>query len=668
MRQEQTAKQPNSYQIFLQKLEENLEREIESKIKSSQDLEQEQKDLRILEEKLAILDVSTDSIREIFIENGENKGVLLKEYQELCQKYSQESKQFITLEERKRWKYSPKEKEFVLNVILEIKSTLEKELLLKKASLINHRIKAITGTEEVIGIIDWFKSERSRCGLGEVMNKIANNEYYKKDTPVREMDELRQEFEDKYQKIIRKLKFDPDKKREFIKNCGIKIFYLGKVPEDEFLDEFNQLRFLSSNQGNALVKDLVERKIQELEREKKDLQWRQKQIIQDLKPFYSPYSYPIIWAIPGKRKLEDGQEIDDFKYGSKKRKKEVYKPYTEIHKALIDANWAIRDGEDLAPNYITAHILFIVSDRPHKPNHEESYDGSRTYIDFPINIEWRGDWSEDDILGSDKSLGRGESMKAPKRSHSEKALERFLKDQDKVRNIVAILKEKLLSKFGQNDEFKIYEVNLFLNSNKNICNSDADDCEGVLKRLQSSKSDSSFLALLKAELKIQGLKSLTSSNHQFPRMLISVSAYDHYTAYCSSRLCLDAEGPLQDQEYDQDLLGIAIDTKSLSGKVILSADEISINPDFEYRKKFRKEETYKSARKSRARDITLREEGIPFYSAFTSAGGDEDLLSEEQRKKYQLPKSFDDVDNIRPKTSIIDSTAQSLIGKRARYE
>jgi len=48
----------------------------------------------------------------------------------------------------------------------------------------------------------------------------------------------------------------------------------------------------------------------------------------------------------------------------------------------------MRGGQkDSTPNYLLAHIAFVVTDQKHCKNSENKYEGGRTYIDFPIGAK-----------------------------------------------------------------------------------------------------------------------------------------------------------------------------------------------------------------------------------------------------------------------------------------
>lgn len=198
-----------------------------------------------------------------------------------------------------------------------------------------------------------------------------------------------------------------------------------------------------------------------------------------------------VWGIP--RLIEkDSQQMNDFIYSGSTKAKTVYKPFREIHKALIDANWRLRTGksESDSPNYITAHLLFTVSDAPH----QRDYKGGRTYIDFPIFLpldllvtadpsSFTSDESFHDFLyGKLHKIGQNQEAKESGQ-HSETALAEMLLNPKNLKQIVLILKQKLLAKYGQNEDFKVYEINLFINSNKSICGALDGGCEKTLQSL-----------------------------------------------------------------------------------------------------------------------------------------------------------------------------------------
>lgn len=634
-----SLEEAGSHQVFLKRLQTNFESEISAKVPAEDNV----KKLKLLEKKLQLLDVPDSEIRNIFIKNGNTEKSLLEdEYKELSRVYK------IKIGEVKdsaKWKKTEEHNIFIIEEIKKIKFKLNKEFLFKQLSQVKFEQLQV---EKSLG---WLKDERDKRDFNGINAKIHNTEYLSRDHDApHEMAFLRGEFEEKYKKITKEAKDDEVKMKKLLKDLDL------ESPEGLSLS-----RYKSSERGQKFIKNFVAKRLYYLEQRKIEVTHNLSQIFSNLKQFHPSLSYPIVWATVGKEDVAGGKKVDSFKYGSKKLEKEVYKPYTEIHKALMDANWALRDGKGWQQNYITAHILFVVSDRPHNKTKDQAYEGGRTYLDFPINLEWAAGWDEKYLEDhGEDSLARGVSKMASMGKHSEEALESFLTNRSKVKAIVEILKNKLAEKFGENEGFKVYEVNLFLNSNKNICNMGGEGCEQILNQLQSSRTDSSFLSILKSELESHGLKALTKSNDQFPRMLISVSSYEYFSAYCTDRLKGDALNALNKQKYAEDLSDVAVDTKKLSGKVIISSDELSIDPDFEYKKKFGAEESYLDARSSRATGITLQEDGVPFYSGFASAKGSADLIG-DKRSKYQLPRSFDGVQNF--PSSAVKATGQEVVAK-----
>lgn len=367
----------------------------------------------------------------------------------------------------------------------------------------------------------------------------------------------------------------------------------------------------------------------------------------------------IVWGKPNKINDPKGSNtvIDDFKYSGKTLEKTVYIPFSDIHKAIIDANWTFRNGErNPEGNYLTGHLVFVVTNQPHRKQilkNEEGvnqknekgedlrrYIGGRTFVDFPIVmpiklIEQQRIFEDqkafEKFLDSKTTYGYGvgeNNRSNQSGAHSELALKEFLENKDNINGIVTTLKNKLIAKFGESRDFKVYELVLFLNSQRNICDMGNGGCEKILSDLQSSKEKDSFLELLKTELQKQDFKTL--AKEEFPRIFITDTSYMVYDSYCSNSLKKDAIEGMGSEDNEV----YSIDIKELARKVILSTKEAEIGEVG--RKNIEK---YKSPI------------SIPFYSGFTSAKGkiNNALLGKKRKDDnipIDLPKSFDDIDII----------------------
>lgn len=352
---------------------------------------------------------------------------------------------------------------------------------------------------------------------------------------------------------------------------------------------------------------------------------------------------PIIWGIPQKTGNKD-----HFIYSGKTKEKTVYKPFTAIHQALIKANWLFRKGNRPTGNYLTSHILFTVSDRPHtkakiNEKNEEHYQGGRTYIDFPIILEFKESGEGIFSLNSQNGVGRFLGSLKKDGSHSEDVLKKMLLEPSNMEAIISALKQKLKehyeSTFKQElkdaEMFKVYEMNLFINSNKNICSY----CEATLHSLTLPPSpaddNSNFLSLLKSELKKQGFKTLSRANETYPRMFVSVSSYESYSdrEFCSARADNNAKVAfgLERSLTTIETASYYIDTKLLAdNKVILSTPESWVNREpaqqpQEYNKYIvDQEKHYQQLIRS------LFKDDIPRYSGFVSGSESRQFLNLEQ--------------------------------------
>lgn len=353
-------------------------------------------------------------------------------------------------------------------------------------------------------------------------------------------------------------------------------------------------------------------------------------------------SYPLIWGKP-KHILSQGQQKDAFIYSGKTAQKTVYKPFTAIHQSLVDANWRMRLGRILdKSNYLTVHLLFTVSDRPHIIHPEtKKFTGGRTYIDFPFALPLMQLAKEQTFLPNEErkmpfsqthSLGTYHPafQKIKDSFHTERALKSLFLEENTVTEIVHVLKARLEHKYGDAKGFKVYEINLFLNSNRSIC----EQCEQILHSLQlppKEKDDrSNFLALLKNALIKQNFKTLTKANHTYPRMFLSVSAYDFSSTSGSFN------GRLRETEeininFDKqnNSPAYAIDTKLLAGQAILITYERVVTA-----LKIGKNCGYEQQQSTVYQDL-LEDEPffeIPFYTGFRSTGGISNNFKEEVGK------------------------------------
>ncbi|MBA8667681.1 hypothetical protein H1Q59_07245 [Holosporaceae bacterium 'Namur'] len=213
----------------------------------------------------------------------------------------------------------------------------------------------------------------------------------------------------------------------------------------------------------------------------------------------------IVWAVPHKNPTQD-RKIISFIYSGKTSEKTVTIPFFDIHKHLIESNWIIRELNHVNKldhtknkNYLLAHLLFIVSDRPHSKNEEGKYTGGRRFIDFPVTRPLN-------ILNGFKDSDKnylGKYHHGDNYDHSEKVLLDHLNKE--ITNIVALLKHKfMLLNEGNFQNFKIYSINLFLNSVHNVCRG----CEERLSKLMISQDEESFLFKLKTQLQQEMLNAI----------------------------------------------------------------------------------------------------------------------------------------------------------------
>lgn len=356
---------------------------------------------------------------------------------------------------------------------------------------------------------------------------------------------------------------------------------------------------------------------------------------------------PLQWGMPRVISTPSGIQ-DDFVYPGSTPEKTVHVPYTALHKQLIDSNWLMRAGNNPSQNYLLAHMVFIVSSAPHVKTHdaatgETHYAGGRTFIDFPIigsldALTQKQDFATqeafDSFLGDEGISSLGTYRAASSGQHSEYGLATFLKNPSNVQKMVSVLKSKLATQYGTGEGFKLYAVDLFVNSQKNVCgggikadHSRLMGCENLLQQLMTSTTPDSFLHHMKEKATASGIQ-LPTKNDGYPRMTITVSAGELYTShtsdgsYCSDRLGTEARQALS--SYDENpipktRLKLAYDTKALSGKVILSTSEQWVDRlDDEERKEH---------------VLTQLNSGsatIPAYTGFRSASGSNYHLSKWQ--------------------------------------
>lgn len=244
-------------------------------------------------------------------------------------------------------------------------------------------------------------------------------------------------------------------------------------------------------------------------------------------------------------------------------------------------------------NYLLAHMLFVVSNEQHnnfKPG-ETKYTGGRVFIDFPI--------FERGMIGKYPHAMSG--------GHSEDAYSNFLKNDNTIEAIVALVQDRLLLAFNCYKGFKVYAINLLLNSQKNVCSW----CEPLLYDLMTSNIEGSFRAKIKAEMHKKSF--ITSDKSEKPYITVTVSAHEYYNEekqhyVCSSKkkgffkLTQQAQYALNCKVKPSPL---SLDIKQIVGKVILSTPERWLSEDLKNMESQQIESTTK----------------IPCYSGFRSAAG-----------------------------------------------
>lgn len=349
----------------------------------------------------------------------------------------------------------------------------------------------------------------------------------------------------------------------------------------------------------------------------------------------STFLPPIIWAMPTK-----DSKNDTFIYSGKTIEKTVHIPFRKIHEHLLKSNWAMREinynitsSEASIKNYLLAHLLFITSDRPYKKNMEGKYIGGRTFVDFPITVPLN-------ILrvfkDSDKYNNLGKYISNGHNSHAEGALIKHL--QNETANIVSILKSKfILLGDGDFQKFKIYSVNLFLNSVHNICREGEND----LANLMNSQEQGSFLNKLKTQLQQEMLNAVLPKSGNL-LMLITISCHQEKPNMkdYSDSVMEDAKNALgKGFRY----MGY-YDTKQLVGKTILSTSELWID--------WKSQEEH---RNDALEALKTKDFKIPSYTGFVSGNKEAQAIRAEPNqyrrriawhniRNHDTPKFFDNLD------------------------
>jgi hypothetical protein len=296
----QPIKHLESHEIFLKRIENNLEREIEDGLSAraqaleskKNTLEKTEKELSVLKQKLALLDVEDGELRTVFVDNGKDKQLLESEHKKFIDTYNKKvrSIKFKSDEDKKRWQ-NTEGREFALDERKKIRSELQQgseqkskeiaklasQLQSPEALLIVEVFAVGTRITDIPNIIDW---------LGDPANvdaKISNTEWYKRGTPAKEMNDLRKQFKDAHDVIVEELKSDSQKLKYFAaKN---QITYCDTI--ENFLEKFSIYYFQETEDGKKLIKSLVDQKMSDLEQEREYLLAIKQQIIQELKQFSS---------------------------------------------------------------------------------------------------------------------------------------------------------------------------------------------------------------------------------------------------------------------------------------------------------------------------------------------------------------------------------------------
>lgn len=346
---------------------------------------------------------------------------------------------------------------------------------------------------------------------------------------------------------------------------------------------------------------------------------------------------PIVWGLPNVTRGLKGFS-DDFIYPSNTSTKVVYIPFTDIHNKLAKSNWIIKSEASIQSNYLIAHLVFVVSNKLHSSDSETKYEGERIFIDFPITGREVMDFTQ-----KHEENGVGQYYNAAPRGHSENALVNLLHNPTSIKNMVTFLKKKLISNYvtqgyeppyndNSADKFKVYAVNLFINSRRNTCG----DCEKTLYKLMASHEDNSFLSLLLIELNSQNLITPTK-NDKCPYMFITIVSNIRDNATWHQTLTKDAKIALKDDPapIEKSYKTLSVDIKELAGKVILSTAEKWL-----YGMDDAKEH------KSHMSDIVEANDKIPFYSGFKSGKDIETIEwdSESVKYEYENPVCFDGID------------------------
>lgn len=346
----------------------------------------------------------------------------------------------------------------------------------------------------------------------------------------------------------------------------------------------------------------------------------------------------IVWCMPCK---ESGQ--DDYIYSGKTPEKTVYIPYSAIHHKLAESNWIMRGYVNNQHNYLVAHMLFVVSTSPHIITPGEKYTGGRAFIDFPIMIALDTKLRPQSFIYKDESRElisqNGKYPLAVQGEHSEAALVNFLKDDATISDMIACIKTKLQLQYNGAKGFKVYAINLFMNSQKNVCSW----CEVLLYDLMSDRSEGSFFAKIKSAMNDSYL--ITSDKSNKPYISITVSANEWYNESKQHYCCPDKPYSSSLIQAARDALDVSskpptplsIDVKQTAGKMILSTSEGWLSNELEDVPSKKIESTTK----------------LPFYSGFRSAAGASNRLGEvldnenlglkDSDLEYAPPNYFDGI-------------------------
>ncbi|WP_341793702.1 hypothetical protein [Rickettsia endosymbiont of Ceutorhynchus obstrictus] len=415
----------------------------------------------------------------------------------------------------------------------------------------------------------------------------------------------------------------------------------------------------------------------------------------------------IVWGKPGIIETIERPE-DDFVFPGKSPEKTIHIPFTAIHCKLAESNSImLKNVEDSSypdANHLVAHIMFVVSKQTYiknMGNEKQEYKGGRMFIDFPIIGDYRilqkiqegsqNSASYNNVIKENKTIGIGQYYynrsktyeQNGYRGHSEERLIDLLQNREVgnneyIKNMVSCLKGKIKklhpnydSSSGQ--KFKIYAVNLFINSENNICR----DCEKDLYSLMTSQKEDSFLYILKNELcnVDNAIFETIKNNNNFPYMFVSVSASKHTDKKgCKTFNKIDAElafngtvtlaGGIK-KEYNEEFLNLSIDIKDFSSnKLILSTTVkwLYSSPE-EYSEKYEKINSTKNStncfydiKLSNFRNLNLNEVKAPDDVVSTTTTTREALeneklvqkLTQENHQTGDLTDSHFDILSLQP--------------------